>query len=134
NRWLVSQFAGSGITDECIAISTTSDATGTYNRYGFHLGSNAFDDPKLGGWPDGYYVSANVFSGSTFLGPQAFAFNRANMLTGAAATFVSSAIIEGESSFLPSDLDGSILPASGAGNPFVTFPGGGTYNVYRFHA
>jgi hypothetical protein len=33
NRWLLSQFAGaagSPPTDECIAISTTSDATGTY--------------------------------------------------------------------------------------------------------
>ncbi len=33
NRWLISQFAGtSSITDECIAISTSSGATGTYNR------------------------------------------------------------------------------------------------------
>src|SRR5207253_10466681 len=44
NRWLISQFAGaSTITDECVAISTTSDATGSYYRYGFHLGSNFFD-------------------------------------------------------------------------------------------
>ena len=44
NRWVISQFAGSGstITDECIAISTTSDATGTYYRYGFHLGQQLF--------------------------------------------------------------------------------------------
>jgi hypothetical protein len=46
NRWLVSQFAGAGVpTDECIAVSTTSDATGSYNRYGFHLGTNFFDYP-----------------------------------------------------------------------------------------
>src|SRR5881394_1831288 len=86
NRWLISQFAGSGIpTDECIAISTTSDATGTYNRYGFHLGTNFFDYPHLGVWPDGYYMAMNVFdsTGSALLGPQAFAFQRANMLTGA---------------------------------------------------
>jgi len=43
NRWVISQFAGSGTpTDECIAVSTTSDATGSYNRYGFHLGTNFF--------------------------------------------------------------------------------------------
>ena len=29
NRWLISQFAG-GLTHECIAISTISDATGSY--------------------------------------------------------------------------------------------------------
>ena len=49
NRWVVSQFAGASVpTDECIAVSTTSDATGSWNRYGFHLGSNFFDYPHLG--------------------------------------------------------------------------------------
>ena len=70
NRWLISQFAGaSTITDECVAISTTSDATGSYYRYGFHLGSNFFDYPHLGVWPDAYYMSMNVFnsSGTTYL-------------------------------------------------------------------
>src|SRR5205085_7989848 len=43
-RWLISQFAGASVpTDECIAVSKTSDATGAYNRYGFHLGTNFFD-------------------------------------------------------------------------------------------
>ena len=92
NRWLISQFAGaSTITDECVAISTTSDATGSYYRYGFHLGSNFFDYPHLGVWPDAYYMSMNVFnsSGTTYLGPQPFAFDRTKMLAGQAATFVS---------------------------------------------
>jgi hypothetical protein len=30
NRWVVSQFAGSVPTDDCIAVSTTSSATGSY--------------------------------------------------------------------------------------------------------
>ena len=123
---------------ECIAISTTSDATGTYNRYGFHLGSNFFDYPHLGVWPDGYYMSMNVFdaSGTTFLGPQAFAFDRAKMLAGLPATFVTPGITGGgsEPSFLPSDLDGSITPPAGTGNPFVSFPGTGVYKVRLFHA
>ena len=83
NRWLVSQFAGAAIpTDECVAVSTTSDATGSYHRYGFHLGSNFFDYPKLGVWPDAYYMAMNVFnsSGTAYLGPQPFAFDRAKML------------------------------------------------------
>ena len=89
----ITQFAGSSVpTDECIAVSTTSDATGTYNRYDFHLGSNFFDYPHLGVWPDGYYMSMNVFNsaGTAFLGPQPFAFDRAAMLAGTAATFVTS--------------------------------------------
>jgi len=63
NRWVISQFAGPGVpTDECVAVSTTSDAGGSYNRYGFHLGTNFFDYPHLGVWPDAYYMSMNVFN------------------------------------------------------------------------
>jgi hypothetical protein len=139
NRWLISQFAGTSVpTDECVAISTSSDATGTYNRYAFHLGSNFFDYPHLGVWPDGYYMSMNVFNsaGTAFLGPQAFAFDRAKMLTGVPATFVTPGITGGgsEPPFLSSDLDGSILPAAGTRNPFVSFPGTGVYKVRLFHA
>ena len=37
NRWVVSQFAGTGNpSDECVAVSTSADATGSYDRYGFH--------------------------------------------------------------------------------------------------
>src|SRR5262249_4189803 len=93
DRWVISQFAGSGgpITDQCVAVSTTAAATGTYNRYGFLLGSNFFDYPKLSVWPDAYYMSMNVFnsSGTLYLGPQAFAFDRAKMLAGQPATFIS---------------------------------------------
>ena len=39
-----------------------------------------------------------------------------------------------EPTFLPSDLDGSILPTAGTPNPFVSFPGTGTYKVRLFHA
>ncbi len=87
DRWIISQFAGVSVpTDECIAVSTTGDATGSYYRYDFHLGSNFFDYPHLSVWPDGYYMSMNVFNsaGSAFLGPQAFAFDRAKMLQGLA--------------------------------------------------
>ena len=91
NRWVISQFAGVSIpTDECIAVSTTSDAAGSYHRYGFHLGSNFFDYPKLALWPDAYYMAMNVFNSSAtaFLGPQPFAFDRAKMLVGQPATFI----------------------------------------------
>lgn len=139
NRWLISQFAGTSVpTDECVAISTSSDATGTYNRYAFHLGSNFFDYPHLGVWPDGYYMAMNVFNaaGTAFLGPQAFAFDRAKMLAGLPATFVTPGVTGGSSEppFLPSDLDGAIFPPAGTANPFVSFPGTGVYKVRLFHA
>src|SRR6266699_884819 len=88
DRWIISQFAtpsGSTVTrDECIAISQTGDAPGAWYRYDFHLTGNFLDYPKLGVWPDGYYMSANIFNtaGTAFLGPQAFVFDRVKMLTG----------------------------------------------------
>ena len=142
NRWLVSQFAGSGsaVTDECVAISTTSDATGSYYRYGFHLGTNFFDYPHLGVWPDAYYMSMNVFNaaGTSYLGPQPFAFDRTKMLAGQPATFVSPVGPLGGSvdAFLPADIDGSRLPPAGAPNTFVGFPGQASnpnYTTYHFH-
>ncbi|MEO8952658.1 MAG: choice-of-anchor J domain-containing protein [Chthoniobacterales bacterium] len=143
NRWLISQFAGSGgaITDECIAISTSSDATGSYYRYGFHLGTNFFDYPHLGVWPDAYYMSMNVFNaaGTAYLGPQAFAFDRAKMLSGQPATFVSPVGPLGGTvdPFLPADLDGATLPPAGAPETYVGFPGqssNANYTTYHFHA
>lgn len=142
NRWLVSQFAsasgGPPLTDECIAISTSSDATGTWARYGFHLGSNLFDYPHLGVWPDGYYMSMNIYNaaGTAFLGPQAFAFSRNAMLAGTIATVITPGITggPGERPFLPADLDGSTPPPVGAPAPFIGYPGAGGYKTFRFHA
>src|SRR5205807_2561358 len=138
DRWVISQFAGASVpTDECIAVSTTGDATGSYNRYAFHLGSNFFDYPHLGVWPDAYYMSMNVFNsaGTAFLGPQPFAFDRAKMLAGLPATFISTGLTGGSSEdvYLPADLDGLTVPPVGAPATFVEFPGGGAYRTFHFH-
>jgi hypothetical protein len=141
NRWIISQFNGSGgiATDECIAVSTTSDATGSYYRYAFHLGSSFFDYPKLSVWPDAYYMSMNVFSNVTlnYLGPQPFAFDRAAMVSGnPAATFVTTGITggSGEWPHIPADFDGTFPPPAGAPATFVEFPGTGAYRVFHMHA
>jgi hypothetical protein len=139
DRWIISQFAGVSIpTDECVAVSATSDATGAYHRYDFHLGSNFFDYPHLSVWPDGYYMSMNVFNSlaTSYLGPQPFAFDREKMLAGVPATFVTPGITNGplEETYLPADLDGSDPPPPGAPAVFIEWPGGGTYRVFHFHA
>lgn len=131
-RWLISQFAGASptgnMTDECIAVSASSDATGSYYRYDFHLGSEMYDYPKLAIWPDAYYMSTNV-EGE----PQPFAFDRAKMLAGEAATFVTPGPAGGTSLELPADLDGSTPPPVGAPETFVSWPEGGHYKLYHFH-
>ena len=144
DRWVVSQMAvpgGAGVPqDECIAVSQSGNATGAWYRYQFHLTGNYLDYPKFGVWPDGYYMSANIFntSGTAFLGPQAFVFNRAKMLVGdPSATSQTPGITGGatEETFLPADLDGILPPPAGAANPFVEWPSGSplVYKIYKFH-
>ena len=139
-RWVITEFAsrngGFPITDECIAVSTSDDATGTYNRYGFHLSNQFIDYPHLAVWPDAYYLSINLFnsSGTAFLGPQPFAFDRAMMLAGQPATFITFPPLgSNHAPFLPADLDGKKKPPAGAPNTYVEWPVTGVYNVYHFH-
>lgn len=93
DRWVISQFASAAgrktVTEECFAVSTTSDATGSYHRYAFHLGANFIDSPHLSVRPDGYLMGDSVFNESATerLGNQFFLFDRTAMLIGAAATF-----------------------------------------------
>jgi N-acetylneuraminic acid mutarotase len=140
NRWVITQFAvTTTVTDECIAVSTSSDATGTFARYGFHLGEDFFDYPKFGVWPDAYYMGMNVFnsSGTAFLGPQPFAFDRAAMLAGNPATFVTfrdpSFFNPSSDQFMPADLDGIVPPPAGNPNPFMSTGTNPNWPLYRFH-
>ncbi|MEO8044015.1 MAG: hypothetical protein ABI674_03835 [Spartobacteria bacterium] len=140
NRWVITQFAG-GLTHECVAVSTTDNAAGSYARYDYNLaavaGSALYDYPHLGVWPDAYYMSMNVFntSGTAYLGPQAFAFNRVKMVAGdpSAEMVVMPRLSSAFPPMQPADLDGSMLPPNGAPNSFVLFPDSNTYRVYHFH-
>ena len=133
-RWLISQFTASSPYNECVAISTTSDATGSWYRYAFQLSTTDFPDyPHLSVWPDGYYMSVNWFNnGSTYGGPRPYVFNRANMLTGAAATFQTTSGPLGSSAapIHPADLDGNTLPPTGAAGLFAQF--GNPLKLYKF--
>ena len=141
NRWVVTQFAGTAQpTHECVAVSTSSDATGSFNRYDFDLGSafgnNFYDYPKLGVWPDAYYMSMNVFnaSGTAFLGPQPFAMDRSAMLNGTPATIISTGMLgPTDDQLMPADVDGSNQPPSGAPNPFTEIGTNPTWKLWRFH-
>jgi hypothetical protein len=135
NQWVLSQFSVSTAPYmECIAVSTTSDATGTYNRYAFSLGDSDYPDyPKLGVWPDAYYMSFNVFlDGNTFSGASACAFDRNAMLAGNDATMVCFPQPPSVASLLPSDMDGTLQPAAGEPAFFMNF-GKGVLNLWSFH-
>ena len=132
-RWVFSQFSVSTTPYlQCIAVSTTSDATGTYNRYSFQY-SNFDDYPKMSVWPDAYYETFNMFAGgTTFVGADACAYNRSAMLAGTAATQVCFQQGTSVGGLLPSDLDGSTAPPAGSPNYMLYF-GTNNLNLFKFH-
>jgi List-Bact-rpt repeat protein len=134
NRWIFTQFSvnGHGSTYyQCVAVSQTSDATGPYYRYAFTY-SNFNDYPKLGVWPDAYYVTFNMFRGNSYLGPKVCAWDRAKMLVGAAANQFCVQMPSNVGSMLPADLDGSTPPPAGAPNYLLTV-GTTSLSLYKFH-
>ena len=132
-RWVVAQFdlgsSGSGPYAECVAVSTTDDATGSWNRYRFAF-SQFPDYPKMGVWPDGYYFSYNLNGGTS----EVCANDRTAMLAGNTATQVCFTPA-GQFGMLPSDLDGANPPAAGTPNFFLELQRGGGANLamYNFH-
>jgi hypothetical protein len=136
NRWILTQFSVSTTPYlQCVAVSTTSDATGTYYRYAFSYGNTQFNDyPKLGVWPDGYYISYNIFNnGQTFAGSKVCAFDRTKMLAGdATATQQCFQLSTSYGGLLPSDLDGTTPPPAGSPNFFMNF-GANSLNLWKFH-
>ncbi|HKD13037.1 MAG TPA: hypothetical protein VKE71_00700, partial [Candidatus Angelobacter sp.] len=134
NRWVFSQFSVSTTPFlQCIAVSTTSDATGTYNRYSFQY-SNFDDYPKMGVWPDGYYETFNMFNGTTnaFVGADLCAYDRNAMLNGQPATQVCFQQNSSIGGVLPADLDGTTAPPSGSPN-YMLFFGTNNLNLFKFH-
>jgi hypothetical protein len=103
----------------CWAVSQTSDATGAYNLYQFSL-PNLPDYPKLGIWPDAYYLTDNDFAFSaatglaSYVGSRVCAFNRAAMTAGGVSSAVCfSGLNASHFSMLPGDFEGTILPPTG---------------------
>ncbi len=129
-RWVAAQFdlgpQGSGPYAECVAVSTTADATGSYNRYRFTF-SQFPDYPKMGVWPDAYYFSYNINGSSE----EVCANDRTAMLAGNTATQV--CFTPSGFGMLPSDLDGPTPPAAGTPNFFVELDPGGSANLAMFN-
>ncbi|MGO4701189.1 hypothetical protein [Dyella sp. 2RAB6] len=132
-RWIITQFAVTAAPYyQCVAVSATSDATGAYYRYAFNYGSTFPDYPKLGVWPDAYYISFNMFSGNSFSGAKVCAYDRSKMLGGQAATQQCFQLSSSYGSLLPADLDGATAPPAGAPDYLLNF-GTGKLNLWKFH-
>ncbi len=136
NRWVLTQFSVSTLPYlQCVAVSTTSDATGPYNRYAFSYGNTQFPDyPKLGVWPDAYYISFNIFNnGVSFAGSKVCAYDRTSMLNGTPATQQCFQLSSSFGGLLPSDQDGPANPPlAGTPNFFLNF-GTNSVRLWKFH-
>jgi hypothetical protein len=96
DRWIIADFAfqldgtGSVINPpgafECFAVANASDPLGGgWNFYSINATGGLGDYPKLAIWPDGLYMSANVFGypvGAPFQNPRVWALNKAQMYAG----------------------------------------------------
>lgn len=107
DRWVLLQPVFVAPYQLCVAVSTTPDALGSWYLYSFPVSGGYPDFPKLGVWPDGYYILANLIPGS----PKIYVLQRSQMLAGVP----SAAYQVVESPFgLPADLDGVTPPPAGS--------------------
>ena len=86
-RWVMSQFVTSAPFAQCVAVSTSADPLGTYERYEFNW-PNFGDYPKMAVWTDetgsqdAYLLTTHEFQGQSFQGAALIAMERDKMLAG----------------------------------------------------
>ena len=132
DRWILTQFAVSSQPfTQCVAVSSSPDPTGTYFRYAFSYSRDFNDYPKMGVWPDAYYISYNMFrNGRSFVGGQVCALERAQMLAGGSARQACVRTTSGHS-LEPADLEGTTLPPAGSPNLLMSITTS-TVQFWRF--
>jgi len=135
DRWILSQFTTSGLDDatkpfwNCVAVSTTSDPTGSYYRYAFQTAHFQFfpDYPKYGNWTDSYVLTTREFGPTVEYGIGVYALEKNKMVNGEPARAVSF-FIDGNQpdllplvgdGLLPADIDGKQKPKNDAAIPIV---------------
>src|SRR5438105_6726735 len=136
DRWVIAQPSFSTTPYlECVAVSTTADPTGSYNRYSFS-NTDFPDYPKIGVWPDAYYATFNFFTSASgnFSGGEVCAYDRASMLAGQAATQQCFNVGTNFGGLLPADLDGGRQPPAGSPNYVVSLGAvDGQLAIWQFH-
>ncbi|HYP18644.1 MAG TPA: hypothetical protein VEY08_01115 [Chloroflexia bacterium] len=134
-RWVVSQFTSSAPYGECVAVSATSDPLGSYHLYFFqHSTSVFYDYPHMGVWPDGYYTTFNKFKmpAGRYQGGAVVVYDRAKMLLGQPAGFQEVAVSTTYGTLQPADVDGDVLPPSGAANVLVARGGTTSLRFWKY--
>jgi hypothetical protein len=128
DRWILSQFTTAGPEYwNCVAVSTTSDPTGSYYRYAFSTGPNFPDYPKYGNWTDSYVITTREFGPTVEYGIGVYGLEKNKMVNGQPARSVRF-FIDGNDpdllplvgdGLLPADVDGKQKPKTDAAIPIV---------------
>ena len=144
NVWVVAAVTiTSSPYSYCLAVSTSSDATGSYYRYAFSF--NYFPDyQKLGIWvpasgstiPD-YFISLNMWTPDklTYYGPKVCALNRQTVLGGGTASLICyQQTNKSYFALLPSDLDGQTPAPAGSPDYLVGLASNGNgLDYFKFY-
>src|SRR6266545_4435527 len=149
DRWFITDFAfqldaQGNISPQhvfqCFAASMSGDPVGGgWNFYSFEVAGGIDDYPKFGVWPDGIYMSANMFgyaATSSFLNPRVWALNKFQMYAGAPTVqVVSFDAPSADFTILPSNARLQTgTPPPGTPNYFVsTWLFTNALTVYKFH-
>jgi Carboxypeptidase regulatory-like domain/Putative Ig domain/FG-GAP-like repeat/Ig-like domain CHU_C associated len=150
DRWIITDFAfqlnaGGAVINppgsfQCVAASMSGDpVTGGWHFYSINTAGGLGDYPKFGIWPDGLYMSANMFgypAGGAFQSARAYAFNKAQMYAGSPTVqVVTFNIGGGDFTVIPSNARlQSGTPPAGTPNYFVsTWQFTNALTVYKFH-
>jgi hypothetical protein len=149
DRWVITDFAftlsGGNVVNppgsfQVIAVSKSGDpVSGGWNFYSINTVGGLGDYPKLGIWPDGLYMSVNMFgypAGAAFQGPRVYAFNKQQMYAGKPTVQVVS--FDGppaDFTLLPSNARLQAgTPPQGTPNYFIsTWEFINALTVYKFH-
>lgn len=155
DRWIVSDFAFPGFPGtsfyQCIGVAKTSDpVSGGWWLYAVQTDPSnpnyLGDYPKFGLWPDGYYMSVNMFSNNTtFNGARVYAFNRNAMINGGAASTIAFTVapadLGDQYSLMPATFRTGSAPPAGQAEYFMSINSSTTAGtvetqvfVRRFHA
>ncbi len=134
-RWVLSQNTMTSPPYEtCIAVSTSSDATGSYYLYSFSQGSLLPQSPKWGVWSNGYYQTQGEFSGSGYVGPELCAYNSAKLLVGdGSAEQICFTLAPADGLPLPGDIDSGLAPPAGEDEFFLSLWDASHLSLYSLH-
>ncbi|MGE5234399.1 MAG: carboxypeptidase regulatory-like domain-containing protein, partial [Acidobacteriota bacterium] len=150
DRWVITDFAfqvdasGNVIFPpgafQCFAVSKTGDpVSGGWNFYSINTTGGLGDYPKFGIWPDGIYMSANMFdyaAAGSFQDVRVYAFNKAQMYAGAPTVqVVSFDAPSTEFTLLPANarLQEGTPPAGSPNYYAVVWQFLNAVSVYKFH-